>query len=95
MLRPMLVAVAIMSLTGCPMAAGKAGSRSLSKSIKPESFNDSDMGMNTGDPWIQQAAAEGRGGRGRETVSDPLGLRKNLMSPETRSIEANLGIDEN
>ncbi len=76
---------------GCNASRGGfAGSR-LARFLPP--VRTSDPGTDgSSDPWIQQAASEGRREYSVEKVNDPLGLRKYVMSDRAREIERNVGI---
>jgi hypothetical protein len=63
------------------------------QALRPVSDDGWDPASETGDPWVQQAAAEGRGNRPVEKTVDPLGLRKVFMSEKARDIERNMGIE--
>lgn len=94
-MRSLLLVAALCGLlgaqSGCQMMrSGFAGSR-LSRLLPP--IRTAEPGTDgSSDPWIQQAAAEGRRDHPVEKVNDPLGLRKYVMSDRAREIENNLGI---
>ena len=90
----LLVAMAFGLLTpqfGCNASRGGfAGSR-LARFLPP--IRTAEPGTDgSSDPWIQQAASEGRREYSVEKVNDPLGLRKYVMSDRAREIERNVGI---
>lgn len=76
---------------GCNASRGGfAGSR-LARFLPP--IRTAEPGADgSSDPWIQQAASEGRREYAVEKANDPLGLRKYVMSDRAREIERNVGI---
>lgn len=50
-------------------------------------------GAKSVDPWTTQAGSEGRAGRKVDKESDPLNLKKFMMSEKALEIERNCGVE--
>ena len=72
---------------GCSMTQGR-----LARML-PSTGHYDDGTDDSSDPWIGNAAAEGRSEYSVEKQSDPLGIRPYLMSQKARDIERNLGFE--
>lgn len=82
-----LLAAALSTSLGCTLAQ-KAGMAS----VTPNGVGHD--GTESSDPWVMEAAAEGRRDFHGESARDPLGLRPYFMSQKARDIERNVGIME-
>ena len=88
----LLTAALIVAHSGC--AAMMENSRSMWSTLTSDGdYADATEGPD--DVWIQQAGDQARESHPRESASDPAWFRSLIMSDRARSIERNLGIDEN
>ncbi|MBX3440458.1 MAG: hypothetical protein KF861_23410 [Planctomycetaceae bacterium] len=63
------------------------------RSLRAISGDEYDPASEPSDPWIQQAAAEGRGERTIEKSTEPEWFMNIIRSPKARDIENNLGFE--
>ncbi len=88
----LLIAALIMAHSGC--AAITQNSRSMWRALRTDgNYADSTEGPD--ELWVQQAGDQARESHPRETATEPAWFRGLIMSDRARSIERNLGIDEN
>lgn len=80
----------ILCLLAAVTSAGLTGCSSLA-ALQPPTSGYAD-GTESSDPWVMQAAAEGRRDIAPEDANDPLNLRRFFMSQKARDIETNVGI---
>ncbi len=94
-----LSAVACLGLIlsqGCTIAQTmRDGTKQLAKDFTPQSWDEDNPADDPGDPWIAEAASEGRADQKAEHSNDPLHLRQYFLSNKARAIENNVGIAEN
>jgi hypothetical protein len=83
------LAAASLATSGCAWLSEQPGFAAL----RPPATGYSD-GTESSDPWVMQAAAEGRRDFRTESANDPLNLRRFFMSQKARDIETNVGIIE-
>lgn len=81
------LAAASLATTGCTWLSQRPGFAAL----RPPSTGYAD-GTESSDPWVMEAAAEGRRDFRTESANDPLNLRRFFMSQKARDIEQNVGI---
>ncbi len=75
-----IVASLILTAAGCRLLGGMPGMKEAD-------------GAKVEDPWTTQAGMEGRAGRSVEKESDPLNLRRFLLSEKAMEIERNCGYE--
>lgn len=90
-MRRALLTTMLLSLLG--LQPGCSLMRNWASRAVPNPGEYADHTNDSNDPWVRAVGEEGRGGRPREKVDDPLNLRNMFTSEKSRDIERNLGID--
>jgi hypothetical protein len=75
--------------SGC--TAMRENSRRMVDVFKPSDY--ADWTNDVSDPWVQEAGAQARGNRPRESLGEPDWFHNMLTSEKARDIERNTGFD--